>query len=421
MKPTGLPDRQIVTLAEYGEAAVDLTPAQALAFRRLAGNRVNLLPGDTPTAWRIKASSYVGTLVTPHVHVLIRPKVATANLFYLLESGGKALTLGAEVFDYDSTGDLIPSFATFYARHLELALTAGIPREYREEEERLPTIHGRVNLPAQRRLAGLALPVECRFDDYTGDTQLTRLLRAAAVRLLRLPGVTVPTRQALQQMTARLSEASNLLPEDVRNETRFTRLNEHCQPAERLARLVLGGSTLLDSTGTAGAAVFLVDMNVVFESFVESRLTRYLTRRLIVRPQKRDRLDAAGLVRIKPDLVFQDTTRRTVYVADTKYKVTADGLGREEDYYQLLAYLSAFDQDEGLLIYCQHDGTAPVGEVVVRNLYKRLRTWAIRLDRSPQHIEQELAGLADHIVTRALKEPVTSSSNAGDSKLAQHA
>jgi 5-methylcytosine-specific restriction enzyme subunit McrC len=422
MTQTSRPDRQTVTLAEYGEAPVELTPPQTLAFRRLAGNRVSLLPGDAPNGWRIKASSYVGTLVTPDVQVLIRPKVTTANLFYLLESGGKALSLGAEVFDYDSTGDLIPSFATFYARHLELALAAGIPREYREEEERLPTIRGRVNVPAQRRLAGLALPVECRFDDYTGDTQLTRILRAAATRLLRLPGVTVTTREALQQASTRLSEASGLLPEDLRAGTRFTRLNRHCQPAERLARLVLGGSTLLDADGTAGAAVFLVDMNLVFESFVESRLTRYLTGRLRVRPQKRDRLDLAGLVRIKPDLVFEDDHRETVYIADTKYKVTADGLGREEDYYQLLAYLAAFNQDEGLLIYCQHDGTAPAGEVVVRNLHKRLRTWAIRLDRSPQHIEQELAVLADHIVKRALKDPATSSNNAGTSKtLAQHA
>src|SRR5207302_407987 len=185
---------------------------------------------------------------------------------------------------------------------------------------------------------------------------------AAATRLLRLPDVTVTTRQALQQASTRLSEASGLLPEDLRAGTRFTRLNRHCQPAERLARLVLGGSTLLDAEGTAGAAVFLVDMNLVFESFVEFRLTRYLTGRLRVRPQKRDRLDLAGLVRIKPDLVFEDDHRETVYIADTKYKVTADGLGREEDYYQLLAYLAAFNQDEGLLIYCQHDGTAPRSE-----------------------------------------------------------
>jgi 5-methylcytosine-specific restriction enzyme subunit McrC len=400
MKLTNHPDRQLLTLAEYGEANADLTPAQALTFRRLASNRVSLLPGDTPNAWRIKASSYVGTVVTPDLQLLIRPKVTTANLFYLLESGRESLSLGAEVFDYDSTGDLIPSFATFYARHLELALAAGLPREYREAEERSPTIRGRVNLPAQRTLAGLVLPVECRFDDYTGDTQLTRILRAAAVRLLRLPGVTVTTRQALLALSARLSEPSELRSEDVRSETRFTRLNQHCRPAERLARLVLGGSTLLDASGTAGAAVFLVDMNVVFERFVESRLTRYLTGRLEVRPQKRDRLDTAGLVNIKPDLVFRDASRQTVYVADAKYKLTADGLGRETDYYQLLAYLTALNQDEGLLIYCQHDGTAPPGEVVVRHLEKRLRTWAIRLDRSPQHIEQELSRLAEHILER---------------------
>jgi hypothetical protein len=54
---------------------------------------------------------------------------------------------------------------------------------------------------------GLPLPAECRFDEYTADILLNRILRGAAVRLLRLPGVTIPTRQALQRLAARLGEA----------------------------------------------------------------------------------------------------------------------------------------------------------------------------------------------------------------------
>src|SRR5205823_11906680 len=137
-----------------------------------------------------------------------------------------------------------PSFATFYARHLERALARGVPRAYQGLHERLPAIRGRVDIPAQLRLAGLPLPAECRFDEYTADTRLARVLCGAAHRLLRLPGVTLPTRQTLQRLAAVLSEAGPCTPQDMRIPTVFTRLDEHCRPAERLARMVLGNQTL---------------------------------------------------------------------------------------------------------------------------------------------------------------------------------
>ena len=155
------------------------------------------------------------------------------------------------MFDYDRTSDLVPSFATFFARHLEQALAQGIPRAYQEQQERMSGIRGRIDLPAQQCLAGLPLPVECRFDDYTADIPLNRILRGAAGRLLRLPGVTTTTRQALQRLAARLAEASSPTSVDLRSETVFTRLNVHCRPAERLARMVLGNSSLLDAAGAS--------------------------------------------------------------------------------------------------------------------------------------------------------------------------
>ena len=48
-----------------------------------------------------------------------------------------------------------------------------------------------------------------------------------------------------------------------------------------------------------------------------------------------------------------------MYVADTKYKITADGYARDTDYYQILAYTRALDVPAGMLIYCQRDGDAP--------------------------------------------------------------
>jgi 5-methylcytosine-specific restriction enzyme subunit McrC len=148
--------------------------------------------------------------------------------------------------------------------------------------------------------------------------------------------------------------------------------------------------------------VFLIAMNKAFEDFVTARLRRYLSAQLLVHPQRRSHLDTAGQVRIKPDLVFERRPGGIAYVADTKYKVTSDGLGREADYYQILAYATALNVPEGLLIYCQHDGTVPPRHVDVRNLGTRLATWAVHLAGTPGHIEEQLQALARHIASRAI-------------------
>ena len=68
------PPDQPVVLTEYGEGQIELTAAQERTLRRLAQRRLTILPGDALNSWRVKASSYVGTIVTPDVRILIKPK-----------------------------------------------------------------------------------------------------------------------------------------------------------------------------------------------------------------------------------------------------------------------------------------------------------------------------------------------------------
>src|SRR5690606_19764748 len=105
------------------------------------------------------------------------------------EPNGSPLQLGAEVFEYETTHDLVPSFATFFVRHLERALARGLRSAYVETEDRLHAIRGRVDIAATARTGGRALPVPCRFDEFSPDTQLNRIVLGATERLARLPGV----------------------------------------------------------------------------------------------------------------------------------------------------------------------------------------------------------------------------------------
>src|SRR5262249_10471046 len=72
------------------------------------------------------------------------------------------------------------------------------------------------------------------------------------------------------------------------------------------------------------------------------------------------------------------------------------------DYYQLLAYTTALDVPEGLLIYCHDDGLAPE-PIVVEYVGTRLFVRGIRLDGTPGDVDGQLRDLADWIVQRCSK------------------
>src|SRR3954451_19441060 len=82
----------VVELAEYQEAEIAISPHAERVLRRVAGHRLSTRPANEGT-FVIRASSHVGAITTPEITVIIRPKVATDIVLYLLEADGQALRL----------------------------------------------------------------------------------------------------------------------------------------------------------------------------------------------------------------------------------------------------------------------------------------------------------------------------------------
>lgn len=392
-----------VELREYRSVEVVLTADQARAVATAAGTALVVSQTFEPGRWQLTATSHVGTIVVDDLSILIRPKVPAANLFHMLEAGGSAVPVHPEAFEYERTGDLLPAFATFFAATLDRAVAKGLPRRYEALEERLIALRGRVDVKEQLRIGGLPLPVACRFDEHTADTQVNRIVKAAILRLQLLPRVSVFTRQTLARLAARFDEVSSLRPRDLAVATVFSRLDEHFEPIERLARLVLAGSSITNRAGGVAASTFLVDMNQVFETFLEASLASALRGRLTVLGQRPAHLDREHSVVIKPDLTFL-RGRRAVYVGDAKYKLTDSGFGYHADYYQLLAYTTALDLPEGVLVYCRDaDTPAPPQEVTVRHAGKRLHSRALTLAGGPADLDCEIDDLGKWIEQRSYR------------------
>jgi len=90
-------------------------------------------------------------------------------------------------------------------------------------------------------------------------------------------------------------------------------------------------------------------------------------------------------------------------VGDIKYKLAADSRGRSGDYYQLLAYTTAMDLPEGMLIYCRRLDDTNQSTMTVRNAGKKLLLRSLDLSGPPEQTEEEISALANAI-TRTVRQ-----------------
>lgn len=334
-----LDSRQVQGLLASG-AGIRLAPSPR------APGRYDLTPGAT-----------VGTVVLDELRVDIRPKIPIRRLLFLLSYSVDRMRLLEPQATYEEAVDLLEAVAALFLASARAAIDRGLLQGYREEEDSLTVIRGRIRFDDQiRQRFGQAPPVEVRYDAFTPDIELNRLLKAAAYRLGRLRLRSAAQTSALRNLAAALAPvrlveyAPSRLPE-----VRYNRLNEHYRPAVELARMILRGASLRHDLGATRAASFLVDMNQLFEDFVcrALRETLGLSERAFPRAGKHPRLtlDRGGRVRLLPDLSWWEG-RRCVFVGDVKYKRTkGSAVAMHPDLYQLLAYTVATGLDRGLLVY----------------------------------------------------------------------
>ena len=213
-------------------------------MRRSARDAVTVQPDDTAGTWRVTSSHYAGTITTAGARILIIPEAGHSSLFYLLEASGRPAATGPADFSLRTSPTTRsrpspPSTPATSKEHSPTASPAPTRKPKRDCQGYAAAWTSRRSSASPAPSHGVPLRrAHCR---HAGP----RTLAATAVRLLRLPGVTVPVRQALQRLATVLGEAGQCTPQDMRIPTVFTRLDEDCRPAERLARMVLAISPAL--------------------------------------------------------------------------------------------------------------------------------------------------------------------------------
>lgn len=386
---------------------------QALAAA-LAGTGLVEVRPEGGGIWRLLPCGKVGAVSVPGLQVQVNPKekVGLAKLIFLL---GYARDPGFRPEDVvgDDEPELWPALAESLARLVERALGRGVLQGYRTMDDALRTVRGRIRIGDQiTRRPGQMVPLEVSYDEFTVDITENRILRAALRRMLAVPRLDPKVRARLAHLDGRLEGVQ--LPRAREQIPRWqpSRLNEHYQPALRLAEVVLRNCSAEAGPGGVRVAAFVVSMWKVFEDFVTTALTEALRRYpgvtraqypswLDVPPPGKTKgeipisIDIAHLVGGKPAIVF-----------DAKYKV-ADSSGNypNADHYQMLAYCTALGLDRAWLVYAQ--GSSRLVERQIRNTATKVVEYPLNLGAGPRDLLAQVVALGSQAWALRARGPDT--------------
>lgn len=392
-----------LTLPEWSTRAFEgISPASAAGLASTGAVHVSM---DLWGRAVLRSSSSVGVIRAGGVELRVTPKLGIRRLLWLIgHAHDPDGWRDEESVHLAESSDLETALAVSFLAAANRAVAAGILQGYRVREEALPVLRGRMREVDQlrRRLSSAAL-LEVRFDDYTVDIPENQLLAAAAERLLRTPTIPAPTRAGLRRLLVALADVTRLPRGHLPPDTRTNRLTRRYQPALRLARLALAGRSFDQPAGDVNASGFLFDLNKVYEDWLTAAVGAALTPYGgSLRAQRSTRLDQAGRIVMRPDMVWE-RDGRPIAVLDAKYKNLSSANQPDSDLYQMLAYCTALGLQNGHLVYAK--GEATPSRHVIRESGVTIAIWALDLSAPVLNILESVGSMAHALASESNGNP----------------
>ncbi|MBA4766199.1 MAG: McrC family protein [Sphingomonadales bacterium] len=342
---------------------------------------------------RIVARQMVGMVAAKGCSLEILPKVdpdaaedeqadsVRRRLVRMLDVAlGLDLDLGGEAAIHRQSNTLLEVLIRAFADKLLAEVRRGLPRLYRQHEDDLPALRGRLDVTRQfTRNAVRPDRLACRFDQLDADTPLMRVMAAAVVYLgkhARSPA----TRRMLDELRHVLADIPlvpvNRLPW---KEVRIDRTNRRWESLFRLAQLLLrrDWQATHHAARSPEGVTLLFPMNDLFEKYVAALLRKALAgsevevvdqggHRACLGMFTGEHLETGDTFRTRPDIMLR-RGGDILAIIDTKWKKLArDLLDRKHgvsqaDVYQLMAYARLYPTRELMLLYPGVPGE-PCGE-----------------------------------------------------------
>lgn len=316
----------------------------------------------------IQVKQHVGTIRLSKLRVVIRPKLRIEHVMKLIAYtlGMNDLLLFSQQVRYGAAPlGMVDLLGQALLAEIERIVRAGLSPKYVEKLEDLGTPRGRIDMrhvATHPRHATL----RCLHEELTLNHPLNQTLAAGArlaARLVETPDLSLDLGRAADRYFGDL----DLLPLTAYGLSNLIesidRRSEHYKDALSIIVLLLQNATLADheAKGALHLTSFLVDMNILFERFLEVHLRAVAPPGYTIETQDirkdvfRYTMNTARWRQptIRPDLVvYRDGL--PVIVADAKYKNRHQHPPSSAELYQLTIYGLSLDLPDPRTVLLLH-------------------------------------------------------------------
>lgn len=346
----------------------DLVYLNGLNFRfSIAGTNLYL---TNPCQW-------VGHFQLPSGRiVVIEPKIGTANVFRMLTyvfTEEHERYLRREPVSYAADKLLFEPLVGLFNELVSNRVRRGLVQDYVRRDENSASFRGALNATAHFQYnLGHENRIYCRFFEQTVDVEDNRLVKSTLNQLLHIGGWTNHT---THDLVANFHQFDSIgLERSPRQwgHRHYHRLNDDYRPIHALCRMFLEYSSISERVGVHQFKGFLLDMNLLFEEFVQQafvRVVRHGTAWAAVQKHEPLSMNLAA-PKVKPDVTIRERAK-VLSIADAKYKKDAAG-PRNPDIYQVITYGTVLKCSETFLLYphseldAEHDFQILNSPIVVR-------------------------------------------------------
>lgn len=329
--------------------------------------------------WRIRVENAVGVLASGSDRFIVGSKIPMPHLVHLLIRAGRLPPSAAATASVASADFFWELIADWYVTELEGLLRRGLRRGYREHVQELTTARGRVlAAPTVRQILRGNPQVTCRYEEYSEDIPLNRVLHEAARAVSGSPDLPRELRQRARRATIRMGSLEEMLPQDLnvvldRSERRY-------QFGVTLAKDVIRSLGRAVSPGTSPTRAFLIRTPEPVEHAMRQICRTALAGKTSVEKVSLPLRGAAET--LSPDLVFGESA-----VGDVKYKVWP-GRWPRHDVYQLVAFATGFRVVEAVRVGFAESASLEASSIEIGPISVQRCDWEINPDIPPEVSEE---------------------------------
>jgi len=362
-------EQRVIELREWQKAIeVSLSAPESAALRGLQTAKRVAVTWLGPDKAAVSGSAgHVGIAsLSDETQIIVRPHISIGSVLelacyaYGLEPP-EGSTIEEARLDNTGPADWLAFLLTL---EVEKLLSMGLRQGYREIEEEIPYIRGRIDFGAVRWGESKPGLVPCRFKDFVVDMAENRILRGTLELLSGFP-LSDGCRRRLRSVLAAFGRVKLVQPSVVMfHRIALTRITSYYEPSLTLCQLVLEAAGIELEAGNVSTPGFFFDMAKVFEKAIERVLREEFGKENVHhQPPYNDRIrvvegEPAIPVTIRPDNVIGPKESPWLIV-DAKYKnPLRDSWGKQyfhnEDLYQACTYAAALDAP-AVLVYPRVD------------------------------------------------------------------